>query len=111
MNSHWIVIAGVSLAAVLFLGDEIRAAVPDGLREPLCLTGGTLLSVSSLIYVLCPKPPFAIGAAAWTRSIGAAVLVGFLLFVLFLQGVECELRSTGRGIRTDCKQVDLRQRR
>lgn len=101
----WTAIVCVLLVFVLFAGDWIRGAVPGGLRLALCWVGAAMCALGVVVHGYVPRELFDIPPAAWTKLMGAAVLSGFLLFILFVQDIECEIRSSGRGIRTDCKDV------
>lgn len=100
----WVVLAGGLVLLILLMGDRIRESIDQHLRFTLFVTGASLLGVSTLAYILSPARPFGVNAATWLKTVGSAALVGFLLFVLFVHGMECELRSTGRGITSVCKQ-------
>jgi hypothetical protein len=101
----WIAIAGSLFLIVLLTGDSIRQVTSPELRLTLCVTGGVLFVFATLAYIASPAAPFGISDSVWIKALGSAALVGFVLFILFVQDVECELRSTGRGISTQCKPV------
>jgi hypothetical protein len=102
----WIAVAGALLLLVLITGDWIREAIDPELRIALWFTGAGLFGISTLGYILSPDGLFGVSASAWVKMVGSAALVGFLLFVLFVQGVECQLHSSGRRIATVCKEVE-----
>lgn len=101
----WTAAVAVLLLLVLLTGDSIRMALHQELRFALCLTGAGLLALSTLAYILSPAGPFGLSHSDWVKIAGSAALVGLLLFVLFVQDMECELRSSGRGISTVCKEI------
>ena len=102
----WVAIAAALLLVVLLTGAWIRESIDRELRLALCLTGAGLFGVATIGYIVSPAHPFGISASTWVKALGSAALVGFLLFILFVQGVECELRSSGRGISTVCRDVE-----
>jgi hypothetical protein len=101
----WIAIAGSLFLLVLFLGDSIRQFTSPELRLTLCITGAVLSVFSMLAYIVSPAAPFGISDSVWIKALGSAALVGFVLFILFVQDVECELHSSGREISTQCKSI------
>jgi drug/metabolite transporter (DMT)-like permease len=104
-NLVWVAVAICIALLVLVAGDWIRNAIAQPMRFALCVTGAAMLASAILAYLASPARPFGMSASAWVRMVGAAALVGLVMFILFVQDVECELRSSGRGISTVCKEV------
>src|SRR6187551_3098187 len=101
----WIGVAGCLILLVLLTGDWIRKSIGQDMRFALCVTGAALFAGATLAYIFSPARPFGLSASAWARVLGSAVLVGLLMFILFVQDVECELRSTGKGISSACHEI------
>jgi hypothetical protein len=93
----WIAVASCLVLLLLLTGDWIRGVVRQELRFALCATGATLLGGSTLMYIFLPLLAPAMRSSSWAKLWGSAAFVGFLMFVLFVQDMECELQSTSRG--------------
>ena len=101
----WIAVAGSLILLVLLTGDWVRRSIGQDMRFALCVTGAALFAGATLAYIFSPARPFGLSTSAWVRVVGAAVLVGFLMFILFVQDIECELRSTGKGLSSACHEI------